>query len=80
MFGEVKLSEVTKQLTYSFYEQNVIDHGHDSANKTISACRVAFRYGMLKFAEITFKGTSNNDDFVVGSTAVAARRSFSLLI
>jgi hypothetical protein len=25
-------------------------------------------------------GTSNNDDFVVGSTAVAARRSFSLLI
>jgi undecaprenyl-diphosphatase len=26
------------------------------------------------------KGTSNNDDFVVGSTAVAARRSFSLLI
>src|ERR1039458_8683395 len=27
-----------------------------------------------------FKGTSNNDDFVVGSTAVAARRSFSLLI
>src|ERR1019366_5262688 len=25
-------------------------------------------------------GTSNNDDLVVGSTAVAARRSFSLLI
>src|SRR5450759_933706 len=25
-------------------------------------------------------GTSNNDDFVVGSTPVAARRSFSLLI
>src|ERR1035437_522478 len=25
-------------------------------------------------------GTSNNDDFVVGSTAVAGRRSFSLLI
>jgi hypothetical protein len=54
MFGEVKISEVTKQLAYSIYEQNVIDHGHDSANKTISACRVAFRYGMLKFAEITF--------------------------
>jgi hypothetical protein len=28
----------------------------------------------------SLKGTSNNDDFVVGSTAVAARRSFSLLI
>ena len=26
------------------------------------------------------EGTSNNDDFVVGSTPVAARRSFSLLI
>lgn len=25
-------------------------------------------------------GTSNNDDFVVGSTTLAARRSFSLLI
>src|ERR1035437_9975667 len=28
----------------------------------------------------SLKGTSNNDDFVVCSTAVAARRSFSLLI
>jgi hypothetical protein len=31
-------------------------------------------------ATIRIVGTSNNDDFVVGSTAVAARRSFSLLI
>jgi integrase len=61
MFGDVKLSEVTKQLAYSVYEQNVIDHGHDSANKTISACRVAFRYGMLKFAEITFNPFSQLD-------------------
>jgi hypothetical protein len=29
---------------------------------------------------VSHQGTSNNDDFVVGSTAVAARRSFSLLI
>ena len=43
------------------YEQNVIDHGHNSANKTISACRVAFRYGMLKFAEITFNPFSQLD-------------------
>jgi integrase len=54
MFGEVNISEVTRQLAYSIYEKNVINHGHDSANKTISACRVAFRYGALKFAEVTF--------------------------
>lgn len=61
MFGEVKISEVTKQLAYSIYEQNVINHGHDSANKTISACRVAFRYGALKFAEVTFNPFSQLD-------------------
>ena len=61
MFGEVKISEVTKQMAYSIYEQNVIKHGHDSANKTISACRVAFRYGALKFAEITFNPFSQLD-------------------
>jgi integrase len=61
MFGEVKISEVTKQLAYSIYEQNVINHGHDSANKTISACRVAFRYGALKFAEIIFNPFSRLD-------------------
>jgi integrase len=61
MFGEVKISEVTKQLAYAIYEQNVINHGHDSANKTISACRVAFRYGTMRFAEITINPFSQLD-------------------
>lgn len=35
--------------------------------------------GDLEFA-IKLKGTSNNDDFVIGSPAAVACRSFSLLI
>ncbi len=61
MFGDVKISDVTRQLAYSIYEENVINHGHDSANKTITACQAAFRYGTLKFAEITSKPFSQLD-------------------
>jgi integrase len=51
-FGNCKLSAVTRQIAYSIYEQYVIAHGHDSANKAMSACKAAFGYGMLKFEEI----------------------------
>ena len=52
MFGELAVSEVTRQLAYAIYEQNVADHGHDFANKTMSACHAAFRYGTLRYCEI----------------------------
>ena len=61
MFGEMKMSEITRQIAYAIYEQNVRDHGHDSANKTMSAWQVAFRYGMLRFSEITFNPFSDLD-------------------
>jgi integrase len=54
MFGHLKLCEVTKQIAYSIYESYVLVHGHDSANKAVSACQAAFSYGMLKFGEIPF--------------------------
>jgi integrase len=54
LFGNLKLSAVTKQIAYSIYEQYVIAHGNDSANKAMSACQAAFGYGMLKFDVISF--------------------------
>jgi hypothetical protein len=53
LFGNRKLSAVTRQIAYSIYEQYVLAHGRDSANKAMSACQAAFAYGMLKFEEIT---------------------------
>jgi integrase len=61
MFGEMKMSEIARQIAYAIYEQNVRDHGHDSANKTMSAWQVAFRYGMLRFSEIAFNPFSDLD-------------------
>ena len=54
MLGELLMSEVTRQLAFSYYESNVAEHGHDSANRTIAAYRVAFRYGAMKYSEITY--------------------------
>jgi integrase len=53
MFGHLPISNVSKQIAYSIYEQYVLSHGHDSANKAMSACQAAFGYGMLKFEEIS---------------------------
>jgi integrase len=53
MFGDLKFSTVTKPVAYSIYEQYVVAHGNDSANKAVSACQAAFNYGMLKIGEIT---------------------------
>jgi integrase len=61
MFGELKASEVTKQLAYALYEQNVLLRGHDSANKAMCAWAAAFRYGMLKYCEITCNPFSDLD-------------------
>jgi hypothetical protein len=61
MFGELKISEVTRQLAYEVYEQNVLKRGHDSANKAMCAWHAVFRYGMLKFAEITSNPFSSLD-------------------
>ena len=61
MFGEVKMLTVTRQLAYALYEQLVVNHGHDSANKTVSALQGAFRYATLKFSEITLNPFSRLD-------------------
>lgn len=61
MFGKLTVSEVTRQLAYAIYEQNVADHGHDFANKTMSACHAAFRYGTLKYSEIRSNPFSDLD-------------------
>jgi hypothetical protein len=55
MFGQKKMTNVTRQIAYALYEQLVLDHGHNSANKTTTALQAAFRYGMLKFVELTFR-------------------------
>jgi integrase len=60
-FGEMKASDVTRQLAYALYEQNVIARGHDSANKAMSAWAAAFRYGMLKSSEIACNPFSDLD-------------------
>ena len=49
MFGEMKMSEITRQIAYAIYEQNVRDHGHDFANKTMSAWQLHFVMGCLGF-------------------------------
>ncbi len=61
MFGELRMTDITRQIAHAIYEQNVRDHGHDSANKTMSAWQVAFRYGMLKFSEIVLNPFSDLD-------------------
>jgi integrase len=63
MFGGMKASGVTRQVAYSLYEQNVQIRGHDSANKAMCAWAAAFRYGMLKYAEITSNPFSDLDKF-----------------
>jgi integrase len=61
IFGETSISDVTGQLAYTIYETSAQNHGHDSANKTISACASAFRYAMQKFPGITFNPFSDLD-------------------
>jgi hypothetical protein len=52
LFGDLNFSAVTKPVAYSIYEQYVLAHGNDSANKAVSACQAAFNYGMMKLGEI----------------------------
>jgi len=66
MFGDINFKKVTRQLAYSIYEQNVIDHGHSSANKTMGAWQVAFRYGMLRFPGIIVNPFSELDKISSG--------------
>ena len=61
MFGEMNASEVTRQLAYALYEKNILLRGHDSANKAMCGWASAFRYGMLKFPEITCNPFSDLD-------------------
>jgi len=61
MFGEMKMLAVTRQLAYAIYEQLVVNHGHDSANKTVTVLQAAFRYATLKFSEITLNPFSRLD-------------------
>jgi integrase len=61
MFGEMKISKVTRQIAYSVYEENVKIRGHDSANKAMCAWSSAFRYATFKFPEITLNPFSELD-------------------
>jgi integrase len=61
MFGEMKMLAVTKQIAYAIYEQLVVNHGHDSANQTVTALQAAFRYAMMIFSEITLNPFSRLD-------------------
>ncbi len=63
MFGQMGLSEITRQHAYSLYEQNVLLRGHDSANKAMCAWAAAFRYGLLKYSELTCNPFSDLDKF-----------------
>jgi integrase len=61
MFGELTVADVTKQLAYTIYEQNILAHGLAQANKISSVCQRAFRYGVLRRAEITTNPFSDLD-------------------
>lgn len=61
LFGEMRLSQVTRQIAYDLYEKNVKIRGHDSANKAMGAWSSAFRYGMMKFSAITLNPFSDLD-------------------
>jgi integrase len=61
LFGEMTASEITRQFAYTLYERNVVLRGHDSANKAMCAWSAAFRYGTLKFSEITCNPFSDLD-------------------
>jgi integrase len=63
MFGDINVAEVSRQLAYSVYEQYLCAHGHGSTNKAITACRAAFKYGCLRFKEITTNPFSQLDTF-----------------
>jgi integrase len=61
LFGDMRASEITRQYAYSLYEKNIVLRGHDSANKAMCAWASAFRYGMLKYAEIASNPFSDLD-------------------
>ena len=61
MFGQMKASDVTRQHAYDLYERNVTLRGHDSANKAMCAWAAAFRYGLLKYSELTCNPFSELD-------------------
>jgi len=61
MFGDMKMSEISRQIAYAIYEKNVREHGHDSTNKSMGAWQVAFRYGMFRFSEIALNPFSDID-------------------
>jgi integrase len=61
MFGEIRASEITRQRAYALYERNVLLRGHDSANKAMCAWAAAFRYGMLRYSDLTCNPFSDLD-------------------
>ena len=61
MFGQMKASEITRQLAYAFYERNVTLRGHDFANKAMCAWAAVFRYGLFKYSELTCNPFSDLD-------------------
>ena len=60
-FGELKVTEITRQIAYALYERNVLLRGNDSANKAMTAWAAVFRYGMLKNSELMCNPFSDLD-------------------
>ncbi len=53
LFGNVKIPDVTRQMAYAIYERCITDHGVESANKMMTACRAAFKYATLRLPRIS---------------------------
>ena len=66
----------------SYHFSKTIDLPMEAAVSATTDALKKHGFGVLTEIDVqqTLKGTSNNDDFVIGSPAAVACRSFSLLI
>lgn len=53
MFGDMKIDRVTRKMAYGLYEDCIAEHGVESANRMITACRGAFKYATLRLPYVT---------------------------
>lgn len=53
LFGDTKIDRVTRKIAYALYEDCIAEHGVESANRMISACRGAFKYAELRLPYMT---------------------------
>ncbi len=53
MFGDMKIDRVTRKMAYGLYEDCIAEHGVESANRMITACRGAFKYATIRLPYVT---------------------------